>query len=169
MSRWEGYRAAAPSLRSPKGALTHHSLRERWYPSLRSGTCALRGGYTSCGKRQAAACARVLRHAHFDGASLLGSIGYRALGYCSRKRCSEAEAGTDRKKRNREVMELGDLPHGIEDCQPWNGTLRRGGVRLHELQPIVQRLRRRAARLYEKARACLAAGLSPTSSSTGMV
>ena len=41
----------APSF-SRKGALTHHPLRGQWYPSLRSGTCALRGGYASCGKRQ---------------------------------------------------------------------------------------------------------------------
>lgn len=83
-----------------KGALTHHPLRGRWYPSLRSGTCALRGNCASCGKRQAAAFVRVLRHTHFDGTSLLGSIGHRALCCCPRKCCSEAEAGTARKKQN---------------------------------------------------------------------
>lgn len=121
-----------------KGALTHHSLRERWYPSLWAGTCALRGVCASCGKRQAAACVRVLRHTHFDGVSLLGNIGYRVLSYSPRKRCSEAELSTARKKRNRKVTTLGDIPHGIEDRQPGNGTLRCGGVRLHELQPNVQ-------------------------------
>ena len=40
----------------PKGAFTHHLLRRRWYPSRWSGTCALRGEFASCGKRQAAAC-----------------------------------------------------------------------------------------------------------------
>ena len=36
----------------PKGALTHHLRSRRWYPSLRSGSCALRGGCGSCGSLQ---------------------------------------------------------------------------------------------------------------------
>lgn len=35
-----------------KGALTHHLQSRRWYPSLRSGSCALRGGCGSCGSLQ---------------------------------------------------------------------------------------------------------------------
>ena len=37
--------------RFPKGALTHHLQNRRWYPSLWSGSCALRGGYGFCGSR----------------------------------------------------------------------------------------------------------------------
>lgn len=51
-------------LLSPQSCALRGPFR-RWYPSLRSGTCALRGNCASCGKRQAAACVRVLRHAHF--------------------------------------------------------------------------------------------------------
>lgn len=73
-------------------------------------------------------------------------------------------------KRNKtmEVTEPGNLPHGIENRQPRNGPLRCGGVCLHELQPIIQRLRRRTARLHEEAGAYLAGCLAPTPSSTGM-
>ena len=35
-----------------KGALTHHLRSRRWYPSLRSGSCALRGRCGSCGSLQ---------------------------------------------------------------------------------------------------------------------
>ncbi len=41
-----------PSFFIPKGALTHHLRSRRWYPSLRSGSCALRGGCGSCGSLQ---------------------------------------------------------------------------------------------------------------------
>ena len=35
-----------------KGALTHHLRSRRWYPSLWSGSCALRGECGSCGSLQ---------------------------------------------------------------------------------------------------------------------
>ena len=37
---------------SVKSALPHHLRSRRWYPSLRSGSCALRGGCGSCGSLQ---------------------------------------------------------------------------------------------------------------------
>lgn len=37
---------------SVKSALTHHLRSRRWYPSLRSGSCALRGGCGCCDSLQ---------------------------------------------------------------------------------------------------------------------
>lgn len=64
-----------------------------------------------------------------EGAALLAGSGrLRPACVCCGTRISFA-------KRNKtmEVTELGNLPHGIEDRQPGNGTLRCGGICLHEL------------------------------------
>lgn len=106
MSRWEGCRATAPSLRSPGRA---HLLTTR---------CA-RGGIPPFGWERALS----------EGATLpAGSGRLRPACVCYGTRISFA-------KRNKTmgVMRYGDLPHGIEDRQPGNGTLRCGGVCLHEL------------------------------------
>ena len=50
-----------PAAFSRKGALTHHRLwGRRWYPSLRSGTCALRGSYGLFGSRPNKAIKRIV-------------------------------------------------------------------------------------------------------------
>lgn len=54
-------KAERPAAFSRKGALTHHRpWGRRWYPSLRSGTCALRGSYGFCGIRPNKAIKRIV-------------------------------------------------------------------------------------------------------------
>lgn len=129
----------------PKGALTHHLRSRRWYPSLWSGSCALRGGF------------RFLRKPMDDAGKLLSSTqqardGTKCsiLACCLRKpatgsfaadmgasicRCTHllfCERETEIEERT--VKGNGNLPFGSEGCEPWHRAKCRSCRSLYELQ-----------------------------------
>ena len=138
MSRWEGCLAAAPSLRSPGRAhlLTTRCARGGIPPSGRERALSEGATLPAGSGRLRPACVCCGTHISTGRACwAVSGVEHSAAAHASvvRKRRRAQPA----RNKTKEVTELGDLPHGIEDCQPGNGTLRRGGVRLHELQPDV--------------------------------
>ena len=116
----------------PKGALTHHQLRGRWY-GLRP-PCALRGGCGPCGGLPGMT-------AVIHG--VYGTVRCAALFHTPVKTCHRqlfAVYGGRRTRdggRKTEVIKTGDLSFRGKGHQPGNRPFRCCGSGLHELFPDV--------------------------------
>lgn len=132
----------------PKGALTHHLRSRRWYPSLRSSSCALRGGCGSCGSLQTMPHhLRVLR-----SSSAVLKVGWFKMNQNTSAPCVNLPPAalsqlwtaltarpfsfSEKKQkhlpagRRKDVISYGNLSSGSKGRKPWSRSkcLRCGGI-----------------------------------------